>query len=159
MPLKGAKQDKQSSLHESPHLCSDKECITKDLKIHGYKEANDYSAPLYYYGTDEEKIKSLIKADASLAKLIHPSLPYVIAEIIWAVQNEMCMTVEDALARRTRALLLDAKAAIESAPLIAQLMAQEMGKDEIWIKEQINIFISVAKNYLPTSNLKLKTSN
>jgi glycerol-3-phosphate dehydrogenase len=91
--------------------------------------------------------------------LIHPSLPYIKAEIAWAVQNEMCMTVEDALSRRTRALLLDAKAAIESAPLVATMMAKEMGKDEFWIKEQIDSFISVAKNYLPTSNTKLQTSN
>ena len=62
------------------------------------------------------------------------------------------MTVEDALSRRTRALLLDAKAAIESAPVVAQLMAKEMGKDESWITEQINIFNSIAKNYLPIIN-------
>jgi len=69
------------------------------------------------------------------------------------------MTVEDALSRRMRALLLDAKAAMESAPLVAALMAKETGKDEYWIKKQINIFNSVAKNYLPTSGFKLKTSN
>jgi glycerol-3-phosphate dehydrogenase len=138
---------------------NEKECITKNLHIHGYQESNDYKAPLYYYGTDEMAIRTLIKNDSSLAELIHRSLPYLKAEIIWAVQNEMCMTVEDALARRTRALLLDAKAAIECGPLIAQMMAKEMSKDEEWITQQINNFNSVAKNYLPTSNLKLQTSN
>ncbi len=138
---------------------SEKECVTKNLHIHGYKENNDHAKPLYYYGTDEEAIKDLIKKDNSLSELIHPSLPYIKAEIVWSVQNEMCMTVEDALARRTRALLLDAKAAMESAPLVASMMAGEMRKDEIWIKEQINIFNAVAKNYLPTSNHKLQTSN
>ena len=128
---------------------SDKECVTKDLHIHGYKETTDYKAPLYYYGTDEEAIQSLIKNNPVLGELIHPSLPYIKAEIIWAVQNEMCMTVEDALARRTRALLLDAKATIESAPVVAKLMATETGKDDAWIKNQINNFNSVAKNYLP----------
>jgi len=138
---------------------NEKECVTKNLRIHGYKENNDYTAALYYYGTDKDKIEDLIKKDNSLAELIHPSLPYIKAEIIWALQNEMCMTVEDALARRTRALLLDAKAAIESASLVANMMAKEMGKNETWIKEQIDSFISVAKNYLPTSNPKLQTSN
>jgi len=138
---------------------SEKECVTKNLHIHGYKENNDYTAALYYYGADETAIKALVKKDTSLAESIHPSLPYIKAEIIWALQNEMCMTVEDALARRTRALLLDAKAAIESASLIANMMAKEMGKNENWIKEQIDSFISVAKNYLPTSNPKLQTSN
>jgi glycerol-3-phosphate dehydrogenase len=138
---------------------SENECVTKHLPIHGYKETNDYAAALYYYGTDETEIKVIIKNDNSLAELIHPSLPYIKAEIVWAVQSEMCMSVEDALSRRTRALLLDAKAAIESAPLVATMMAKEMGKDEFWIKEQIDSFISVAKNYLPTSNTKLQTSN
>lgn len=145
------------AIHKAGH--SERESITRNLKIHGHKKITDYRAPLYYYGTDEEGINQLIKKDSSLADLIHPGLPYIKAEIIWAVQNEMCMTVEDALSRRTRALLLDAKAAIESAPLVANLMAKEMNKDEQWIKEQINIFNSVAKNYLPTSNLKLQTTN
>jgi glycerol-3-phosphate dehydrogenase len=138
---------------------SEKECVTKNLHIHGYKESNDYTAALYYYGSDKEMIEDLIKKDNSLADLIHPSLPYLKAETIWAIQNEMCMTVEDALARRTRALLLDANAAIESASLVANMMAKEMGKNETWIKEQIDSFISVAKNYLPTSNPKLQNSN
>ena len=138
---------------------SEKECVTKNLHIHGYRENNNYQASLYYYGTDESGINELIKKDNSLAELIHPSLPYLKAEIIWAVQNEMCVTAEDALTRRTRALLLDAKAAIESAPLVADLMAKEMNKDENWIKDQIDNFKSVAKNYLPTSNLKPQTSN
>ena len=138
---------------------SEKECVTKHLQIHGHKENNNYAAPLYYYGTDETDIKATIKKDNSLADLIHPSLPYIKAEVVWAVQNEMCMTVEDALSRRTRALLLDAKAAMESARSVAALMAKEMGKNESWINEQINSFISVAKNYLPTANPKLQTSN
>ena len=137
---------------------SEKECVTKSLRIHGYKETNNYVAPLYYYGTDEDAIKDLNKKDNSLAELIHPSLPYIKAEIVWSIQNEMCMTVEDALSRRTRALLLDAKAAIESAPPVAAMMASELGKNENWIKDQIDNFNSVAKNYLPPSNLKLQTS-
>lgn len=127
----------------------DKECVTKNLPVHGFKENNDDPAPLFYYGTDESGIRDLIKKDNSLSHPIHPSLPYIKAEITWAVQNEMCMTVEDALARRTRALLLDARAAMQSASLVAGMMAKEMNRDEFWIKEQINNFNSIAKNYLP----------
>ena len=130
----------------------DSECATNHLKIHGYKETYDYSKPLYYYGSDQEGIEQLIKNDLSLADLIHPALPYLKAEIIWAVQNEMCMNVEDALARRTRALLLDAKATIGSAPIVADMMAKEMGKDDHWIKNQVDKFNLTAKNYLPTIN-------
>jgi glycerol-3-phosphate dehydrogenase len=133
----------------------EKECITKELHIHGYRETSDFKAPLYYYGTDETNIRSLVKNDPRLEERIHPALPFIKAEIAWAVQNEMCMTIEDALSRRTRALLLDAKAAIEAAPGVAALMAAEMKKDKVWIKEQLNDFTIMAKNYLP--NLKLQT--
>jgi glycerol-3-phosphate dehydrogenase len=66
------------------------------------------------------------------------------------VQQEMCMTTEDFLSRRTRQLLLDASIAIEKAPFVSEVMAEEMGKDEDWAKEQINNFKSLAANYLPT---------
>jgi glycerol-3-phosphate dehydrogenase len=128
---------------------NDKECVTKDLHIHGYKETKDYKTALYYYGSDAEAVQSLVINKPELGESIHPALPYIKAEIIWAVQQEMCMTVDDVLARRTRALLLDAKAAIESAPLVAEMMAKEMGEDETWIKKQVEDFNFVANNYLP----------
>jgi glycerol-3-phosphate dehydrogenase len=131
----------------------DKECMTKNLPVHGHKETNDYNASLYYYGSDADKIQSLVKNNSGLGELIHPSLPYIKAEIVWAMQNELCMTVEDALARRTRALLLDAKAAIDSAPLVAGMIAKEMGKDDAWIKKEVDNFNLTAKNYLPIINL------
>ncbi|MEK7224346.1 MAG: glycerol-3-phosphate dehydrogenase C-terminal domain-containing protein, partial [Bacteroidota bacterium] len=68
-------------------------------------------------------------------------------------------TVEDFLSRRTRQLLLNAKEASKAAPLVAKLMAIELNKDEIWIKEQINNFNKVAVNYASTSNIQLQTSN
>ena len=128
----------------------ERECRTRQLPVHGYKESPDYNTPLYYYGTDAEKILSLVNADKSLAELIHPRLSFMKAEIIWAVQQEMCMTIEDALSRRTRALLLDAKAAIEAAPIVGTIMANEMKKEAGWIKNQLDAFNSIAKNYLPT---------
>ena len=135
------------------------ECKTRDLPIHGYKKEIDLNAPRYYYGTDEERIQSLVQADKSLGEKIHVALPFIKAEIIWAVRNEMCMTVEDFLSRRTRSLMLDARCAIESAPLVAEIMAKEMQKNIKWINDEIDHFNSIAKNYLPTTNLKHQTSN
>src|SRR5689334_4799751 len=129
----------------------DVECRTKELPIHGYKKETEFSQPLYYYGTDQQGIRALISSDSSLAEQVHPKFPFLKAEILWAVRHEMCMRVEDFLSRRTRALLLDAKASIESAALVAELMAKETGKNEQWIKNEIDNFNSIAKNYLPTS--------
>jgi glycerol-3-phosphate dehydrogenase len=128
-----------------------RECITKQLKIHGWNYSINYNEELYYYGTDATAIRQLLITDASLQEKIHDSLPYIKAEIVWAVHEEMCITVEDALARRTRALFLDAKAAIESAPAVASLMAKEMNKDEKWQQDEINNFKKIAKNYLPVN--------
>lgn len=104
---------------------------------------------MYFYGSDTVKIRQLIKDDAGLEEKIHHSLSYRKAEVVWAVQNEMCMTVEDALARRTRALLLDAQAAIEAAPAVAALMAKVMNKETGWEQQQIEAFTLMAKHYLP----------
>jgi glycerol-3-phosphate dehydrogenase len=133
----------------------DRECRTRDLHIHGYKKETNFNKPLYYYGADEEAIRSIAGSDKTLGEQIHPAFPFIKAEILWAVRHEMCMKVEDFLSRRTRALLLDAKAAIESAPLVAELIAKELSKDEAWVKNEIDGFNSIAKNYLPTSNNKL----
>jgi len=68
--------------------------------------------------------------------------------VIWFVRNEMAMTVEDVLARRTRILFLNASAAMEAAPIVAELMMIEMNKNKEWGKNQINSFTIVAKEYL-----------
>ena len=126
----------------------DVECKTKNLSIHGSAQV-DFNDPMYYFGSDQSNIRSLALERPELAEKSNPALPYIKAEIVWAVHNEMCMTVEDALSRRTRALLLDAKAAIASAPVVASVMAREMNKDTQWEQEQVKNFIAIAKNYLP----------
>ena len=126
-----------------------KECVTKHLHLHGYEQETKNNSPLFGYGSDTKFIQQLMKDNESLNTLIHPSLPYYAAEIVWAVQQEMCMTVEDALSRRTRALLLDAKAAIEAAPNVAAIMAKEMELNETWIQQQVIDFNNIAKHYLP----------
>ena len=125
-----------------------KECVTAHLKIHGWQKETDYSDALYYYGSDAVQIRKICNENQSLSELIHPGLPNIKAEIIWAVHNEMAQTVEDVLARRTRILFLDAKTAIAAAPMVAKLMAAELNKTGDWIQQQINDFNAVAKQYL-----------
>jgi len=122
--------------------------VTENLKIHGWTARVDKTDPLHFYGSDAVGIKNLCIKDATLSQPIHPSLPNISAEIVWAVQHEMAITVEDVLARRTRILFLDAAAAIAAAPMVAQLMAKELGKDENWVQQQITAFNGVAKQYL-----------
>ena len=125
------------------------ECTTKDLPIHGSANDVDFAAPGYYYGSDRESVKEISKTTASFGEPLHAELPYTSADIIWAVRNEYCMTIEDALARRTRALLLNAAAALEMAPGVARIMADEMNLSEQWQHDQVQQFVSVAVQYLP----------
>src|SRR5580765_4535096 len=76
-----------------------------------------------------------------------PDLPYTSSEVIRAVREEMAQTVEDVLARRTRALFLNAKAAIETAPKVAEIMAVELNKGAEWKNSQVETFIKVADSY------------
>jgi glycerol-3-phosphate dehydrogenase len=82
---------------------------------------------------------------------LHTNLPYTAADVIRAVRDEMAQTVEDVLARRTRALLLNARAAIATAPSVAAIMAAEMGKDETWAAAEVAKFTKIAENYLGRS--------
>jgi glycerol-3-phosphate dehydrogenase len=128
---------------------SEKKCLTGNLKIHGATELKESDNDLNIYGADATEITKLIEENSELGEKLHAELPYRKAEIVWAVRNEMAETVEDVLARRTRALFLNARAAMEIAPLVAELMAEESGKKsaEVWIQEQIQIFGETAQNY------------
>ena len=69
--------------------------------------------------------------------------------MVWAARQEMAVTVDDVLARRSRALLWDARAASEVAPRVAELMAEELGRDEAWQRDQVETFRALAAGYLP----------
>ncbi len=85
-------------------------CETEHLQIHGWTNQKNPHANLAVYGSDAKSVQAIADADPSLAQPLHSKLPYIKAEVIWAVREEMARTVEDVLARRTRALLLGAKA-------------------------------------------------
>ena len=123
-------------------------CITEGLNLHGFKSTIDTDNHLYIYGTDKSKIEEIITENPEYADKLHQDLPYIKAEIIWAVRNEMARTLVDVLSRRSRSLILNAQAAINIAPLVANLMAEELGHDNNWQLKEINNFIKIAKKYL-----------
>jgi glycerol-3-phosphate dehydrogenase len=63
------------------------------------------------------------------------------------VRHESARSVEDVLARRTRALLLDARAAGEAAAVTAELMRTELGRDRSWAERQVSEFEKLAREY------------
>lgn len=93
-------------------------------------------------------VEELISAEPALGEKIHPELPYIKAEVVWAVRQEMARNVEDVLSRRTRGLLLGARASIEAAPVVADLMARELGRDEAWKDKAVSDYKAVAQGYM-----------
>ena len=126
----------------------EKKCVTEQMPIHGYVKNIDHEDHLYVFGSDIPKIKNLIAQNPVLAEQIHPALPFIKAEVVWCVREEMARSVEDVLARRTRALLLDARASIEMAPVVASLMGAELNQSREWEKEQIKLYSELAAGYV-----------
>ena len=97
--------------------------------------------------TETLTISSAKTGDRASGEKLHPDLPYTSEDITRAIRDEMAQTVEDVLARRTRALFLNAKATIEMAPKVAKIMAVELDKDEEWENSQVEKFLKVADSY------------
>ncbi|MFC2134185.1 FAD-dependent oxidoreductase [Bacteroidota bacterium] len=123
-------------------------CATHNLQIHGYHQHADKFGELACYGSDAILLQSLFNENKKYDHQLHADLPFKIGEVIWAVRHEMARTVEDFLSRRTRALLLNARASIEIAPKVAEVMADELGKKKNWRKEQVTAFNKIAESYI-----------
>ncbi|RLD84663.1 MAG: FAD-dependent oxidoreductase [Bacteroidetes bacterium] len=125
-----------------------KKCVTENMPIHGYVKQVDYNDHMYVYGSDRIKLMGLINKNPELGEKLHENLPFFKVEVLWAVRHEMARTVEDVLARRVRALFLDARASIAMAPEVARIMAKELNLDKQWIDLQIEEYTELAKSYL-----------
>ncbi len=127
----------------------ERECMTPHMPIHGFRLDLDANLdPLAPYGTDKEKLLALEEENPSLGGFLSEKLEIRRSQVIWGVREEMAVTLEDILARRTRALFLDAREAIRMAPETAALMAPVMGKDAAWISGEVAAFTVLAEKYL-----------
>lgn len=121
-------------------------CVTRGLAIHGCQPRD--GGPLAGYGSDAASLERLMAEQPELAQPLHPALPITGAQVVWAARGEMARTVEDVLARRTRALYLNARAALAMAPASAGLIARELGWDQAAIGRQVEAFNRVAEGFV-----------
>lgn len=133
------------------HRLAAQPCSTQNHKLHGACDQVVETGERAVYGADLVHLQQLEHDQPKLAKKLSDSFGITAAQVIWAARQEMAQTVEDVLARRTRALFLDARAAVAMAPAVAALLAEELGRDAEWCDMQVNEFNQVAKNYLPVS--------
>ena len=126
----------------------EKKCVTHHMPIHGYVKKANYDDHMYIYGSDRMKLLELIEKEPKLGKTLHKDLPFLKAEVLWAVRHEMARTVEDVLARRVRALFLDARASIAMAEDVAKIIAKELNYNRRWIRNQVKEYTDLAKSYI-----------
>ena len=69
-------------------------------------------------------------------------------QILWGIREEMAIRLEDILARRSRCLLQDAKETIKVAPVVAKIMADELGHDQRWVDNELRDFKQAAEKYI-----------
>lgn len=141
-------------------------CRTLETKLFG---GEGYTKSLYIeliqkYGMSQEVAKHLVKSYGARAwevcELIQPSdknwpkfgrllvenYPYIDADVIWACREYAC-TIEDVLSRRTRLAFLNKDAALEAIPVIADIMANELGWTAETKKQQIDAAEKYANSY------------
>ncbi len=125
----------------------DRKSITENLMIHSYSKEVNLDDPDSVYGNEIESVKKIAQENTKYAGLLSEGLKISKAQLVWAVRKEMARNVEDFLARRTRALFLDARESISMSQPVAQLMADELGYDNNWVANQVSTYRKLAKGY------------
>ena len=123
-------------------------CVTTNLNIHGYHHHCESFGALAQYGSDAPAVETVLRESPAFGEPVHPKLPVRTGEVAWAARHEMARTVEDVLSRRTRALLMDARAASEAAPRVAEVLAKELGRNAEWRDREIEDFTRLAGQYM-----------
>ena len=120
---------------------------TRRLKLLGADTSRATAEPgtlehhlTHRYGSMADEIRALIAFRPELAEPLVAGQPYVRAEAVYAVRHEMATTVDDVLARRTRAHLFDRPASLAAAPSVAALLADELGWSQDETERQLDAY-------------------
>jgi glycerol-3-phosphate dehydrogenase len=127
---------------------TERPCVTRDLHVHGFHRQAEQFGTLASYGSDAVGLSDLMRAQPELARPLSEALPLCGAHVVWAARHEMARTLDDVLARRSRALCLNARAALAMAPDVARLLAAELKRDETWQRRQLADFESIAAGFV-----------
>ncbi|MDP2957941.1 MAG: glycerol-3-phosphate dehydrogenase/oxidase [Longimicrobiales bacterium] len=122
--------------------------VTRELNIQGFHRHADKFGRLEPFGSDAPDVEALMASKAGWGEPLHARLDITPGEVAWFARMEMARTVDDVLARRSRALLLDARAASEAAPAVARILSEELGRDARWAEAQTRSFQEMAAGYV-----------
>jgi glycerol-3-phosphate dehydrogenase len=79
------------------------------------------------YGSEWRDVWAIVRHDHALAANISPGLPYIAAELHWAVQHEMALTLADLLIRRLHIAFETHDHGLAAAPAVARVVAPLLG--------------------------------
>ncbi|KAI5916951.1 hypothetical protein GH664_01830 [Thauera sp. 2A1] len=116
---------------------------TACLPLHGAPSTHGAASASDCYGTDRDQVDRLAGAGRRLVE----GLTLTEAEVRYAFRAEFARTVDDVLARRHRALFLDATLAAAAAPAVASILAQERGVGADWCAAECTRFAALAARY------------
>jgi glycerol-3-phosphate dehydrogenase len=150
-------------LHQLGESAKTRKCVTKNLSLIGattktkdpVAQAQPHARLVSRYGTESAAVLALAEDQPALLEPVIPGLPYIGAELRYAVQEEMAQTLEDVLSRRTRARIQQVRPTMEAALAAANLIAEDMGWDEQMVAEQVSQFIESCQKELLVAGLDL----
>jgi glycerol-3-phosphate dehydrogenase len=94
------------------------------------------------FGTVADDLVALMKRQPELAEPLVANQPYRYVEVHYGIHHEWAQTIEDVMARRTRADIFDEKATMEAVDKLADFMAGELNWSDDFKKEQIESYRS-----------------
>jgi glycerol-3-phosphate dehydrogenase len=112
-----------------------------------------FAALVGRHGDETPAVLELASGRPELLEPLVPGLPHLRAEAVWAVRDEMAMTVDDVLERRTRSVLRRALAAADAAPAVAALLTPEWGRDSAVAARDAAAFAEGARRDLARAGL------
>lgn len=132
-------------------------CVSDALHLRGWLDRDDPAMPednwLRVYGADAGEVMSVCDEVERGHELLHERLPYPRGVVVHAARFEQARRVEDVLARRTRAILLDARATAACASDVAAMLARELGRDEKWVDAEVEAFRELVRGYVVERDL------
>ena len=93
------------------------------------------------YGVLTDELLDLIRERPELQEPLPGADDYIAAEVVYAATHEGALHLEDVLARRTRISIEAWDRGVSAAPVVAELMAAELGWDAARTKREVNFYL------------------
>ncbi|MFD2572587.1 glycerol-3-phosphate dehydrogenase/oxidase [Spirosoma soli] len=105
------------------------------------------------YGNRAERVAQLAQKQPNLTEKVTASQPFINAEVVYQVREEMAVTLRDVLARRWRLELSDWRLTAQLVPQVAELMAPELGWSDEYCREQVASYQHLLASFMNKASL------